>query len=102
LGTVLKVTEVPDLPIYSTAAGLRMSEAGTVGGHGAVYRAVPRTPAGLRPDLGVLRQSRMAGNRTISRIEWCPVISITRRSIPMPIPPAGGMPCSSASTNASS
>ena len=40
----------------------------------------------------------MAGNRITSRIEGCPVISMTRRSTPMPSPPVGGMPYSSART----
>ena len=31
-----------------------------------------------------------------------PVMIITSRSIPIPIPPVGGMPCSSAWMNASS
>jgi len=41
-------------------------------------------------------QSRIAGNSTTSRIVRLPVSSITSRSIPMPIPPAGASPCSSA------
>ena len=49
-----------------------------------------------------LQASRMAGKRTTSRIELRPVRSIASRSIPMPIPPVGGMPCSSAATNTSS
>ena len=44
------------------------------------------------------RQSRMTGKRTTSLIVVLPVMSITRRSMPMPIPPVGGMPCSSART----
>jgi hypothetical protein len=35
---------------------------------------------------------RSAGNSTTSRIDSLPVRSITRRSIPSPIPPVGGMP----------
>ncbi len=46
--------------------------------------------------------SRIAGNSTTSRIERVPVRIITRRSIPIPIPPVGGIPYSSAVTNASS
>ncbi len=40
----------------------------------------------------------IAGKSITSRIEWRPLISITSLSIPMPIPPVGGMPCSSART----
>ncbi len=35
-----------------------------------------------------------SGNSTTSRIVGAPVSIITSRSIPMPMPPAGGMPCS--------
>ena len=42
------------------------------------------------------------GNRITSRMDSAPVSNIVSRSIPMPIPPAGGMPCSSASRNSSS
>ncbi len=41
-------------------------------------------------------QVRIAGNSTTSRRLFAPVSSITRRSIPMPTPPVGGIPCSSA------
>jgi hypothetical protein len=54
------------------------------------------------PARRVAAQSRMAGNSTTSRIDCEPVSSITSRSIPMPIPPVGGIPCSSAARNASS
>ena len=37
------------------------------------------------------------GKKIISRIESCPVSSMTKRSMPMPIPPVGGMPDSKAS-----
>jgi hypothetical protein len=37
------------------------------------------------------------GESTTSRIESRPLMIIVRRSIPMPMPPVGGMPCSSAS-----
>ena len=45
---------------------------------------------------------RIAGKSTTSRIELCPVRTITRRSMPSPTPPVGGMPCSSASMKSSS
>jgi len=45
---------------------------------------------------------RIAGNKTTSRSERAPVRIITRRSIPSPAPPVGGIPCSSASTKPSS
>ena len=48
---------------------------------------------GFDPDTG-----RIAGNRITSRTEGWPVISMTRRSTPMPSPPVGGMPYSRART----
>ena len=39
---------------------------------------------------------RMCGNNKTSRIEGESVKSITKRSMPMPSPAVGGMPCSSA------
>ena len=45
---------------------------------------------------------RSRGKRITSRIDSAPVSSMVRRSIPMPIPPAGGIPCSSARRNSSS
>ena len=47
-------------------------------------------------------QLRIAGNSSTSRRLWAPVNIITRRSMPRPTPPVGGIPCSSASTNTSS
>ncbi|GAA5508831.1 hypothetical protein Rcae01_04300 [Novipirellula caenicola] len=38
-----------------------------------------------------LVSGRRTGNRITSRIERCPVNNITKRSMPMPSPPAGGM-----------
>jgi hypothetical protein len=38
------------------------------------------------------RSGRMCGKRITSRIDWRLVSSITKRSMPMPIPAAGGMP----------
>jgi hypothetical protein len=45
---------------------------------------------------------RSNGNKITSRMDSAPVSSIVSRSIPRPKPPAGGMPCSSASKNSSS
>ena len=45
---------------------------------------------------------RIAGNSSTSRRLSAPVSIITRRSMPRPTPPVGGIPCSSASTKASS
>ena len=45
---------------------------------------------------------RIAGKRITSRRLFAPVSIITSRSIPTPTPPVGGIPCSSASANASS
>ena len=50
----------------------------------------------LRPWLG--HSGRMWGKRMTSRMEALSVSSITRRSIPMPSPAAGGMPYSRART----
>jgi hypothetical protein len=52
--------------------------------------------------LPACSQPRVAGNGTTSRMDRRSVTSITRRSMPIPIPPAGGRPYSSASMNASS
>jgi len=46
------------------------------------------------PESGSRR--RINGNRMTSRIDGLPVNSMTRRSMPTPSPPAGGMPNSSA------
>jgi hypothetical protein len=100
--TVLEVTELPDLPTYSTAGAERMSGAGPVDGHRAVYRSPRWTSGGLEVPASERIQSRMAGKSTISRIERLPVIRRTSRSMPSPMPPVGGIPCSSAWTNASS
>jgi hypothetical protein len=43
-----------------------------------------------------------SGNKITSRIDSAPVSSMVSRSIPRPNPPAGGIPCSSASRNSSS
>lgn len=42
-----------------------------------------------------------SGNKMVSRMPR-PVSAISKRSIPIPIPPDGGMPCSSAFKNSSS
>ena len=47
-------------------------------------------------------RSRSAGNRITSRIDGEPVIAITSRSMPMPSPAVGGIPCSSATRKSSS
>ncbi len=44
----------------------------------------------------------IVGNNNTSRIAWLSVSSITRRSIPYPIPPVGGIPISSAFRKSSS
>jgi len=44
------------------------------------------------------RTARSAGNSTTSRIDSLPVRSITKRSIPKPRPPVGGIPYERAST----
>ena len=43
-------------------------------------------------------QVRIAGKSTTSRIELRPLRIITSRSMPTPMPPVGGIPCSSART----
>jgi hypothetical protein len=52
---VLEVTELPDLPLYSTVAAEKMSESGPFGGHEAVYRRVRWSLTGCEPpaDTGV-------------------------------------------------
>ena len=47
-------------------------------------------------------QSRIAGKSSTSRRFFAPVSIITRRSMPIPTPPVGGIPCSSAPRNDSS
>ena len=44
----------------------------------------------------------MVGNRMTSRMEVLPVSSMTHRSMPMPMPPVGGIPYSSALMKSSS
>jgi hypothetical protein len=53
-------------------------------------------------DVDDVDQERIAGKRITSRRLRAPVSIITRRSMPRPTPPVGGIPCSSASTKASS
>ena len=43
-------------------------------------------------------RGRISGNRITSRIDGLSVSSMTSRSMPMPSPPVGGMPYSSART----
>jgi hypothetical protein len=72
-------------------------------GRGRSITVAAKTIRRLAPTpLALGQASRMAGNRTTSRMLVRPVSSITRRSMPIPMPPVGGMPCSSASTYASS
>jgi hypothetical protein len=71
--------------------------------HGTMRSTLTAPTAVFVPrDRGSPAQSRIAGNSTTSRIERTPVSTITSRSIPIPIPPVGGIPCSSACTNTSS
>lgn len=62
--------------------------------------AVPPRKARLDPiygPLGVVYRSGLSwGKRMTSRIESTPSRSIASRSMPMPSPPAGGMPYSNA------
>ncbi len=53
-------------------------------------------PAGTAPPVRLRsRPYFTSGNRIVSRMPR-PVIAMSRRSIPMPMPPDGGMACSSA------
>ncbi len=71
---------------------------------GYVFPAIPQFTNGIggagRANLAAISADRpvylRAGKSTTSRMVRREVSSITRRSIPMPIPPVGGMPCSSA------
>src|SRR4051812_41007274 len=72
--TVLEVTELPDLPSYSTAGAERMSESGSFSGHGPVYRRAPWSfPASEPPAQAVFRgfggaaQSRIEAKRESAR-----------------------------------
>lgn len=58
--------------------------------------AAQMTPAKAHPYLSEYYSVRICGNRMTSRIAGESVSSITRRSMPMPQPPVGGMPNSSA------
>ena len=49
-----------------------------------------------------MNYQRIVGNNSTSRIDCASVNSMTRRSIPIPKPPVGGMPYSSASRKSSS
>lgn len=88
------------------------------GGHSTRHPSIRRLDVGpLRESCGALRRSpcrrgcgcadgrrallqncswRSVGNRITSRIEVTPASSIARRSIPIPRPPVGGIPYSSA------
>ena len=52
----------------------------------------------LEPLQSAGASGRRVGNRITSRIESTPASSIARRSTPIPRPPVGGIPYSSAST----
>ena len=82
--------------LLSGLAGVTEDRGGPAGGDGAAAGrgGLSRRdqPEGWAPSL------RIAGNSTTSRIECRPLRIITSRSIPMPMPPVGGMPCSSACT----
>jgi hypothetical protein len=60
--------------------------------------AARRGSAARRTTRGVSLacSGRMVGNRMTSRIDGWSVSSMTSRSMPMPTPPVGGMPYSSA------
>src|SRR2546427_12232821 len=45
---------------------------------------------------------RRCGERITSRIEGAPVSSMSRRAMPLPSPPGGGIPCSGARRSAAS
>src|SRR5207253_10782765 len=55
-------------------------------------------PHGTPLSPGGAASGRRCGNRMTSRIDGALVKSITRRSMPIPSPAAGGMPYSSART----
>ena len=70
----------------SAASSARSAALGTASDERPVWEArSPMPPSG-----------RMVGNRMTSRIAGAPVSSITMRSMPMPSPPVGGRPYSSA------
>jgi hypothetical protein len=90
-------------PVYQQGAGHLRAESGydsAAKAHLAATR-LPRWTTAFA-QIAARAQSRIAGNSTTSRIDLRPVSTITSRSIPMPTPPVGGMPCSSAWMNASS
>lgn len=61
--------------------------------HNVVFHGVSLGGDSLSP---ARRSGRMCGNKITSLIDCFPVTSITKRSMPMPIPAAGGMPYDSA------
>jgi hypothetical protein len=108
-GTVSDEQVKPRAPRHGCAAVRRAGAAGLLAGRAAAVvvasslpppRPPPQAAAARAMAITAARrigdQSRMAGKSTTSRIERLPVSSMTRRSTPMPMPPAGGRPCSSA------
>jgi hypothetical protein len=90
----------------NTPAPIRVfgSDAETDECAGYVFPAIPQFTNGIGragpPDTAALSVGPpvylSAGKSTTSRMVRRPVSSITKRSMPMPIPPVGGMPCSRA------
>ena len=66
------------------------------GGRSGRRRRRPQRPARRRAAAATAASGRIAGNRITSRIAAAPAISITSRSSPIPSPPVGGSPYSSA------
>jgi len=67
-----------------------------LGPNAARRRGSPRGPAAAADGAAYSPRERMCGNKSTSRIEGESVSSMTSRSTPMPSPPVGGMPYSSA------
>ena len=61
-------------------------------GLGAGYEFSSAPSASFSSVSSAFLSGRMCGKRITSRIECLPVSSMTRRSMPMPIPAAGGIP----------
>ncbi len=78
----------------SMSSGAPAVSATALGTAGALsFDAFSAAPAGFpSPNTS----SFMWGNSSTSRIDGASVSSMTKRSMPMPTPPAGGMPYSSA------
>ncbi len=82
------------------AAGAVIAAAGSVSGAGAASGVAGVSVAGTSPPppSPSPASGRSVGKRMTSRIVAAPEISMTSRSIPIPSPPVGGRPYSSAST----